>query len=134
MPPKKSLKEVIRDCLGKLKNSDCYQILTENGGVVLFCKSCGHNVKLRKSKEPTAIREHHNSPSHIDKDKTRHSSGKSQQPLSFVSMAKQDIAYRVTKAFIEADIPLSKLDNKKFRDFLEWLFGAKLPSRTACRS
>lgn len=48
---------------------------------------------------------------------------------SVLNQADKGIAYRIARAFLSADIPLSKLDNKQLYGFLTELHGEKIPSR-----
>lgn len=99
----------------------------------VYCSACGDAVNTnREGKESSAVHDHIKSDRHKNNVIKANSTGSIQPNL--LSPAKdQDMTYRVTEAFIKADIPLNKLDHPAFNSFLSFISKYKIPSRTSCR-
>ena len=116
-----------------LKNSSysCYRYI--EGKDYVYCVKCEKNVNIRSRHEKQSLKDHLGSKSHIAKCKQPGRSLVQQQVDSMVKrMEKQgldDFNIRVTMAFIQANIPLSKLNHPSIKNLFESTCQKKLYTR-----
>jgi len=115
------------------KNSD----LTTDGKI-LICSVCETEVNWDFKHAATQVSQHLKGKKHQERV------GKKEKrviPIAnafdrVLNMEKEldDINSFIAKKLIEADIPLSKIENQSFKDLLEKLSGKKMPSRESLRN
>lgn len=91
---------------------------------ILMCKYC--NVRIEWQRKDTCVKHIKNSTSHSKNKENQQSGAKRQVSLqTAVSTAKKakidknEFIMSTTRAFIEANIPIEKLDNPKLRQWMD---------------
>lgn len=92
----------------------------------LWCKLCLTTVS---SKRKSTVEKHRNSLGH----QTKLARCEPQTPIVSFNLCENSFAYKVTMAFLNADIPLYKLRHEALRTLFEEI-GNPLPSEFACRN
>ena len=108
------------------------------GGKNVFCKACEKTIGAGQK---SLITQHHKASSHVKnmslKKKRNATQSQLEDALAGPSSAKKSRANELGKelceAMLSANIPFSKLDNPRYRDFLEKRIGMAMPDESTLR-
>ncbi|KAG7161110.1 CGG triplet repeat-binding protein 1-like 11 [Homarus americanus] len=104
-------------------------------GSVLFCKYCEAPVTASKKFQ---VQQHLKTSKHIRLEAVKSNSAQKEQQLLLACSSKSgpdrsQFNADLCKAFVSADIPLHKLNNKCLKSFLEQYTGKKVPDESTLR-
>jgi hypothetical protein len=119
--------------IDKLKNQVKLNSDYQRDGTDIFCKVCSHMIPYKESHLSNACSSHMKSQKHIELKKKN-----SQQITllnSFNKSEDKNVEFKMNllEAFIKANIPLNKLNNKYFKKFLQSLTTIKIPDQATLR-